>query len=1186
MKRKNPGMSDKRGFKWYFRGFTLVELLVSLTIVAILGGVAAPMYLGSQKKAKMDNAISRAAVLDMAKANFLESAGSSAWDSWDNADAQANPNQEKYTLLVPFLSSGSPSTLGVGTPAAGANEYTPAGFRYTLNGLKDMTTVTDLSNNVIIAGGNSSGIRIKIARTTYTTTNLSVTSTAVGGVVAGAGTYATNDTNAILTAYPRLGYVFVKWQGTTNAGGGGGWGDISTNSTLTNPFTLGLGTTNTRYYNAIFAGAPAATYTLTVITNPAGGGTITGNTTNYTAGTNAFLTSSPSSSYTFERWFGTGGLSSTSTTVSFLMDQNKTVYANFLPPTFNVVMNSTNVGTTIPAAGTNKYLSNSMVTLTAIASNGYFFKNWSGIAGSPTNNPYVLTVTSSNNITPVFSNYPTSTLTVSTAPSGYGTTSINSTNLYQGQTINISAFPGVGKLFDKWVLTTANGASINDQANVTTTFTMGTNAGTLVANFKNNMLASQVITVGTNEAYIQTIAVPSEVGITTPNGYFTPNQTNIPIAAEVSANFPDYRFVSWVKTSGTGSGTNIVSTQKIFNTNAPSGGILDQYTATFAPGVNKFAGELPTGTNTHPPASSANKPWNSVLSPDRMTIYSAVGTNGVIMQSVTNTNPASITNICLLKYPTNASCMAIRPDITGGGSPGLALIAVGSLNGGVKLYAPPGVIRYDTSTNAVALNFPQLRDIDFDASGTNLYVAETNKITRLVFSNSAWVSSGDVYNAGVNWQLMGICSFRNGTTNTGTLYSLWYDGNNGAASVWSHPGNTISSITQITLPAYAGEQYVAIRQRPGTSELHLLKAVAVTPVVRSINTGGAMVNVGYTVTGASIGAITGNTPVKMAFASNAATSLIIGTPGGTISVPPTAAATTTFVNTYGAVNSTYGLPRAIATAFGGGLSKIWSIPGTNNPNGFAYYYDTLANGQMDTSSVRRAQLDARGVAIDSTGQYLYVSDYYDPAFTSFTSDHLVPFNLTNDTPNGTAASGGNSPFITSPVGIVTSTNGNIYYAGVGNNSFGFNGGIIWARLLTNAAGSSFFVRTDLPGIYNIAYDQRNNKIWANSTDGINVASYAAANGVQPKIDAFSIQSGGVAGIAIPSDGNEILVSTSNAPSTLGVYNPQTGALIRNLSYPIGSNPSGFQGIYYDDVTTNAYVSDYNGLRILKFGFAP
>ena len=108
----------------------------------------------------------------------------------------------------------------------------------------------------------------------------------------------------------------------------------------------------------------------------------------YVNNTLVTLTATPSNGWTFIGW--TGDSTNTTSVTTVLMDQARAVQAVFqLTPTYALLANSPGGGSVgvspAPFAGGNLYLSNTPVTLTATASNGWSFVRWSGDSTGTTN---------------------------------------------------------------------------------------------------------------------------------------------------------------------------------------------------------------------------------------------------------------------------------------------------------------------------------------------------------------------------------------------------------------------------------------------------------------------------------------------------------------------------------------------------------------------------------------------------------------------------------------------------------------------------------------------------------------------------------------------------------------------------------------------------------------------------------
>ena len=172
-----------------------------------------------------------------------------------------------------------------------------------------------------------------------------------------------------MTATPASGYRFVSWQdGNTQ-----------------NPRTVTV-TANATYI-ATFEAIPPTQYTLTVVSNNAAWGTVTGGGT-YNAGATVTLTATPASGYRFVSWQD----GSTQNPRTVTVTANATYIATFeaIPPTqytITVMSNNDSWGT---VSGGGTYNAGSTATLTPIPAAGYRFVSWQD---GNTENPRVFTVT-------------------------------------------------------------------------------------------------------------------------------------------------------------------------------------------------------------------------------------------------------------------------------------------------------------------------------------------------------------------------------------------------------------------------------------------------------------------------------------------------------------------------------------------------------------------------------------------------------------------------------------------------------------------------------------------------------------------------------------------------------------------------------------------------------------------------
>lgn len=124
----------------------------------------------------------------------------------------------------------------------------------------------------------------------------------------------------------------------------------------------------------------------------------------------AAITATPNTGYTFTSWTENGTVVSTSPSLTFAMDGNKALVANFTPVVigrFAVVLSSNPAigGSTL---GSGSYETGSVVTIAAVANFGYSFVNWTGDERGTTNS-LSFTIGSNKNIVANFKLDPTNT---------------------------------------------------------------------------------------------------------------------------------------------------------------------------------------------------------------------------------------------------------------------------------------------------------------------------------------------------------------------------------------------------------------------------------------------------------------------------------------------------------------------------------------------------------------------------------------------------------------------------------------------------------------------------------------------------------------------------------------------------------------------------------------------------------
>jgi prepilin-type N-terminal cleavage/methylation domain-containing protein len=107
------------------RGFTLVEVLASVTIIGILVFLALPSIISVRKDTEENTSISRAECLNIAISSYIQAKGFENAKSVWNGVAGATPaakDANRYVLLQPYLAYAP----------ANMSSYMPAGYSVDL----------------------------------------------------------------------------------------------------------------------------------------------------------------------------------------------------------------------------------------------------------------------------------------------------------------------------------------------------------------------------------------------------------------------------------------------------------------------------------------------------------------------------------------------------------------------------------------------------------------------------------------------------------------------------------------------------------------------------------------------------------------------------------------------------------------------------------------------------------------------------------------------------------------------------------------------------------------------------------------------------------------------------------------------------------------------------------------------
>jgi uncharacterized repeat protein (TIGR02543 family) len=245
----------------------------------------------------------------------------------------------------------------------------------------------------------------------------------------GSNLYVSN-TVVTLTATPSDGWAFVGWTGDSIA--------------TTNVTTLLMN--QPRAVQAVFW--PMYPLSMTTSGNgsisvspPAGSGSNL-----YGSNTVVRLTATPSNGWVFVRW--SGAITNTNAVTTVTMDQPSAVQALFWPlyPLSASTLGGGSV-TVAPApySGSNLYVSNTPVMVTATTAAGWTFMGWTGDS-TGTTNIIPLLMDQPHNVQAVFG----TTITLFTSGSG-GVTSCPPTGPYAyGSTVRLTAYPATNYYFFGW----------------------------------------------------------------------------------------------------------------------------------------------------------------------------------------------------------------------------------------------------------------------------------------------------------------------------------------------------------------------------------------------------------------------------------------------------------------------------------------------------------------------------------------------------------------------------------------------------------------------------------------------------------------------------------------------------------------------------------------------------------------
>lgn len=342
-----------------------------------------------------------------------------------------------------------------------------------------------------------------------------------------------------LAAIANTGFTFTNWVLLHHT--------LAPNNTSPNAnFTITQNDTLVANFTATVV--PPDTFTLTLVTNPLNGGTITANGTTpptyptvlqFVDGQLINISALANTGFTFSNWMlqnHTLNPNNTTNNASFVITQNDTLVANFTgtaaPDTFNLTIlvnpiGGGNVdvnGITPPSyPAVMQFVDGTPVNIAALPTGGYTFTNWvllhHTLNPNNTSASASFTITQNDTLLANFSSIAspdTFNLTVLVNPAGGGNASINGVTpgtyptviqIAGGNVTNVVATAAVGYNFTNWAL--LHHAVLPNAAASTASFTL-TQDDTLVANF--------ALQPSTDSVDLVIVSFPGNGGNVTVNG--------------------------------------------------------------------------------------------------------------------------------------------------------------------------------------------------------------------------------------------------------------------------------------------------------------------------------------------------------------------------------------------------------------------------------------------------------------------------------------------------------------------------------------------------------------------------------------------------------------------------------------------------------------------------------------------
>ncbi len=385
-----------------------------------------------------------------------------------------------YTLSASVIGSYGSISPTSGTYAQGtvititATPY--SGYRIKAWHGTDNDTLTTATNTVTMNANRT--VTVEYEQIIYTLTAGTSSQGGIGGIVSlnpDGGSYLMG-TQVTAISIPQQGWWFDHWE------------DGSGTNIGTSP-TLVISMVSNKTIIAVFNQTPHFTLSASVTGGHGAVYPVSGIYSLATPPVIQTLTATPEIGYRVKSWHGTDNDSSTSSTNTVTMSDNRVVTVEFEQITFTLTVGTTSPGGMGGSAALNPeeptYVTGTQVTATATPAQGWWFDHWEDGNGTNIGTGLSLNVTMDGNkiIIAVFNQTPHYTLTAS-ASRGNGTVS-PATGTYILATppvvLTLTANPGFGYRIAAWhgtnndnSINTTNTVTMNADRNVTVEFEKAT----------------------------------------------------------------------------------------------------------------------------------------------------------------------------------------------------------------------------------------------------------------------------------------------------------------------------------------------------------------------------------------------------------------------------------------------------------------------------------------------------------------------------------------------------------------------------------------------------------------------------------------------------------------------------------------------------------------------------------------